>query len=85
LRVGTVIDKLYIMAYSNDYKINTIKLYNDKIKFNFLINGILKIQNIARSTLYSWINDKNNIIKYHKLKLKRKNGKITQRMSKFYT
>ena len=74
------------MTYSNDYKINTIRLYNDRIKFNFSVKNIIKIQNIARSTLYSWINNKNDIVLNNKIKNKKKNkrfGKITPECKKY--
>lgn len=66
------------MTYSFDYKLNTIRLYFDRNKSNRLIKEILEIQNIVRSTLYSWIKNKDEIIEYNKNKTKKKNKRISK-------
>ena len=44
------------MTYSKDFKLNTIRIYKNRKNLNFRIRNILEINNIARSTLYDWIN-----------------------------
>ncbi len=66
------------MTYSKDYKINTLRLYNNRKNFSLSIKNILEHQNIARSTLYDWINNKE--VKQRK---KKKYSKITEKCKVF--
>ena len=44
----------YIM-YSEDYILNAVRLYKTRKLYNLSVINVLKILNIARSTLYCWI------------------------------
>ena len=61
------------MVYNNKYKQQVLKIYynrnNNKFKIN--IEQILYIYNIARSTLYEWIKNKNDIMNDVKKKRKK--------------
>lgn len=61
------------MAYNNKYKQQVLKIYHNRNnnKFKINIEQILYIYNIARSTLYEWIKNKNDIMNDVKKKRKK--------------
>ena len=72
------------MTYSKDCKLKTIKIYKNRKKLNFKIYDILKINNIARSTLYEWVNNESTISSLSNNKNKRKRySKITDECKQF--
>ena len=70
------------MTYGKDYKLNSIRLYYNREKLNLSILDILNFQNIARSTLYYWIKDK-DITKNNSKKKRKRHGKITDACENF--
>jgi transposase len=73
------------MTYSNDYKKNAIRLYNNRQTHNFIIDKILTIVNISRSTLYTWVSNQNEIFTNpkNKIKKRKKYSQITDECSQY--
>jgi transposase len=68
------------MTYSIELVKCASNLYRNKHKYNMNINDILKFTNIARSTLYSWINNKELLNSNKRKKQRRnKNLKVTEK------
>lgn len=72
------------MTYSIELVKCAFNLYKNKNKYNMNIDDILKFINIARSTLYSWINDKELLNSDKRKKPKRnKSLKITEKCKEY--
>jgi len=48
--------------YSLDLVKRVLEIYNDRKYFNLIVDDIVKIYKISKSTIYEWINNKINIV-----------------------
>jgi len=62
------------MTYSIDYKLNVVKMFNNRKKHNLSIKQIIMYNNISKSSLYNWVNNIDSI----KLKNKKKQRRISK-------
>jgi len=71
------------MTYSIDFVKHILRIYKNKNKQNTMIKDILETANIARSTLYEWVNKSDTLINCKKRNkiLRNKNIKVSEKCS----